>query len=99
MGTMGNGKSSAMKMRAVVRGGGGQLNYVEDWDTPGAPGAGQVLLKVSAAGINPVDYKAPASIVGKVVGLDVCGRVEAVGEGVDFKVGDCVYGTARGTLA
>lgn len=88
----------ANPMRAVVRE--SSLVFKEDYKTPSSPSKGEVLVKVGAAGINPVDYKAPKMLVGKVVGLDFAGTVEAVGEGVDnFKVGDVVYGTTRGSLA
>jgi NADPH:quinone reductase-like Zn-dependent oxidoreductase len=59
----------------------------------------QVFIRVLAASINPVDYKAPSFLVGKVVGLDLCGIVEAVGSDSPFLVGSRVYGTSRGTLA
>ena len=59
----------------------------------------QVFVKVLAAAINPVDYKAPKSIMGMVVGLDVCGIVQAVGTDSPFPIGSKVFGTAHGTLA
>ena len=62
----------------------------EDVPTP-EPGPGEMLVRVHAAGINPVDYKIrqggyPA--VGEddlpiTMGLDVSGVVEAVGDAVD----------------
>ena len=66
--------------------------------------AGEVLVRVHASSVNPVDYKvrtagpegiAPA--LPAVLGCDIAGEVVALGEGVsDFKVGDAVYGCAGG---
>lgn len=64
------------------------------------PGAGQVLVKVKAAAVNPVDWKIREGL-GKMFGLklplilgcEVAGTVEAVESSVqDFAVGDDVYG-------
>jgi NADPH2:quinone reductase len=53
---------------------------------PGAPGAGQVRIRVAAAGVNFIDtyfrsgaYPRPLPFV---VGLEGAGRIESVGEGV-----------------
>lgn len=60
--------------------------------------AGQVLVKVHAVGLNPVDYKLVEGGVDSwsfphVLGLDVAGEVVAVGEGVhDFQIGERVSG-------
>jgi NADPH2:quinone reductase len=66
--------------------------------------AGEVLVRVHASSVNPVDYKvrtagpegiAPA--LPAVLGCDIAGEIVALGEGVsDFKVGDAVYGCAGG---
>ncbi|KAG7344573.1 alcohol dehydrogenase [Nitzschia inconspicua] len=69
---------------------------VETVNVP-TPEEGEVLVKVHAAAINPVDWKLlngsfPGKKVGQGLGLDVCGTVVQVGPGVDtFKVGDEVY--------
>ncbi|HYH45747.1 MAG TPA: zinc-dependent alcohol dehydrogenase family protein [Thermoanaerobaculia bacterium] len=66
-------------------------------------GPGQVLVRVAAASLNPVDYKvrrrggaiAPEPPV--VLGCDAAGIVEAVGESVTgFAPGDRVYGCVGG---
>lgn len=63
-----------------------------------APGLGEVLVAVHAAGINPTDWKnraQPLTVTGLplVLGWDVSGVVEAVGPGVTlFKPGDEVFG-------
>jgi NADPH:quinone reductase-like Zn-dependent oxidoreductase len=61
---------------------------------------GEILLKVAASAINPVDWKMvdgsfPLQKKG-LVGIDVSGTIEEIGEGTktDFKVGDKVYGDA-----
>ncbi len=71
-----------------------------------APGKRELLIKVFAASINPVDYKLNSMPViglfqeGKTVGLDFCGEVLKVGYKVqNFKVGDHVYGFGNGSLA
>ena len=61
------------------------------------PGKGELLVKVKAAALNPVDWKMAAAgfLVSSypiVLGCDLAGVVEAIGDGVaDFKVGDAVY--------
>ncbi|WP_426623562.1 NADP-dependent oxidoreductase [Leifsonia sp. McL0607] len=68
------------------------------------PGPGQVLVRVLAAGLNPMDYKAyrseqTAARMGVTLpsgmGQDFAGFVEEVGEGaVRFQPGQAVLGTA-----
>ena len=63
-------------------------------------GSGNILVRVKAGAINPVDYKVNRLILGKVVGLDFSGIVEAVGANVTkFAIGDEIYGKAPGSLA
>ncbi|MEU4038917.1 NADP-dependent oxidoreductase [Streptomyces collinus] len=87
-------------MRAViVEQWGGPENLIEkDIERP-EPGLNEVLVRVHAAGVNPVDWKTRAS--GSVidwgtvpaVGWDVSGTVEAVGPGVSlYRPGDEVFG-------
>lgn len=72
-------------------------------DKPSA-GAGEVLVRIVASGVNPIDYKirtgqAPYAMpeLPAVLGTDLAGVVEAVGEGVTaFKAGDEVYGLTGG---
>ena len=74
----------------------------------------QVLVKVHAASANALDYRRFESqstfgrfmderllkAINTVLGADIAGRVEAVGSNVtQFKPGDAVFGTARGTFA
>ena len=55
-----------------------------------APGPGDVLVDVAAAGLNAADllqrrglYPAPPGVPADVPGLELSGRVVAVGDGVD----------------
>jgi NADPH2:quinone reductase len=72
------------------------------------PGPGQVVVRVKAAGVNPVDTYIRAGAHAQkpplpfTPGVDAAGDVEAVGEGVTrVAVGDRVYtsGTLTGTYA
>jgi NADPH:quinone reductase len=66
--------------------------------------AGQVLIRVEASGVNPLDlkiFKGEAAHAKQplpaILGIDVAGVVESIGSGVaDFKPGDEVYGMAGG---
>ena len=68
------------------------------------PQAGEVLVKVQASGVNPLDLKIKAGQapharhpLPAILGIDLAGVVEEVGPGVtDFRVGDEVYGMTGG---
>jgi NADPH:quinone reductase len=68
------------------------------------PGPGQVLVRIAASGLNPLDTKIRAGTAEHarhplplVLGIDMAGIVEAVGAGVEsFKPGDAVYGMTGG---
>ncbi|MFJ8082929.1 NADP-dependent oxidoreductase [Streptomyces sp. NPDC096205] len=87
-------------MRAVVvEQWGGPENLIEREVERPEPGLNEVLVRVHAAGVNPVDWKTRASGAliewgaVPVVGWDVSGTVEAVGPGVGvFRPGDEVFG-------
>lgn len=69
-----------------------------------APAAGEVLVRIHASGVNPLDTKIRAGqaehaqqALPAVLGMDLAGVVEAVGGGaVPFSVGDEVYGFTGG---
>src|SRR5882672_8229652 len=78
------------------------------------PGDDEVLLKVHAASVNPLDWRLMRGkpvfvrlIIGGLrkpkltrPGVDVAGQVEAVGKNVtQFKPGDEVFGACKGALA
>jgi NADPH2:quinone reductase len=95
-----------MKAIRVQQPGGPEVLKLDDVPDP-APGPGQVLIKVHAVGVNPVETYIRKGIYGWKVwpytpGADSAGVVEAVGEGVrKVKVGDRVYtaGSVTGTYA
>jgi NADPH:quinone reductase len=67
-------------------------------------GPRQVLVRIAASGINPLDLKIRMGLAGHaqtklpaILGIDMAGTVEAVGEGVTgFRPGDEVYGMTGG---
>ncbi len=80
-------------MQAIVQGEAGLS--LQTVDTP-RPKAGEVLIRVYAAGVNPVDWKRRWSVPGH----DAAGVVDSVGEGVTaFKIGDAVVARAPGAYA
>jgi NADPH:quinone reductase-like Zn-dependent oxidoreductase len=92
-------------MRAVLvtRYGGPEVLCPAEVERPSAIST-EVLVRVVAAGVNPVDCKTRrgegvARWVGPppfIPGWDVCGVVEATGYGVTrFKVGDMIFGMPR----
>lgn len=82
------------KMQAVEVGPGGVLS-VQTRPVP-QPGAGEVLIKVRAAGVNPVDWKSAGNRMGMVPGTDVAGVIDTLGSDVTgYKPGDPVMGFAR----
>ncbi len=101
-------------MKAIVytRFGPPEVLRLEDVEKP-APKENQVLIKVLAASANALDYRRfemPSAMgrlldqvllkaVGKVLGADISGRVEAVGADVkQFRPGDEVFGVSAGSL-
>ena len=86
-------------MRAVTVSRFGELPQVVNVPTPVA-GPGQVLIKLAAASMNPMDRKLasgewrPAPVVfPMILGIDGAGIVESVGEGTSrFVPGDRVFG-------
>lgn len=75
---------------------------LEERPTP-SPRACEVLIRVAASSVNPVDWKVRrfgpgiAPPLPAVLGCDLSGMIEAVGSDVAmFKSGDAVYGCAGG---
>ncbi|MGN6482260.1 zinc-dependent alcohol dehydrogenase family protein [Luteibacter sp.] len=95
--------TTASTMKALRLDTAGQPLTLATVDRPVA-GPGQVLVRIAAAGLNPLDAKIRAGQGGHarqpapaVLGIDMAGHVEAVGTGVeDFMVGDAVYGMTGG---
>ncbi len=89
-----------MKAIRVHKFGGSEELKLEEIPTP-QPAAGQVLVRIHAAGVNPYDtYMRAGTYAVKpplpyTPGSDAAGVIEAIGEGIKkVKVGDRVY-TAR----
>ena len=89
-------------MRAIRQRTLGRPEVLELTEVPRpAPGPTEVLVRVKAAGVNPVDWKTRAhgGFLGQppfTVGWDVAGVVEEVGAGVArFALGDRVFGMPR----
>lgn len=94
--------TSSSMLAALVDTNGGPFNLREI--ARPTPGAGEVLVRVAAAGTNPLDTKIRAGEAAHarhplpaVLGMDLAGVVEKVGPGVTrFAPGDEVYGFTGG---
>lgn len=85
---------------AVIREYGGlEVLRVEDMPAP-EPGGGEVLVRVRASSINPIDWKIRQGqlkwVQGwrfpRILGFDLCGEVVETGDsGSRFQIGDTVY--------
>ncbi|WP_416908791.1 MAG: SDR family NAD(P)-dependent oxidoreductase [Polymorphobacter sp.] len=80
------------------------LRIHEDWPEPPPPGAGEVMVEISAAALNFPDllmlsggYQFRPDLP-FVAGTEGCGRVVAAGDGVGLSVGARVIVSARGGL-
>ena len=68
---------------------------IQDLEPP-VPNKTEVLLRVRAASVNPLDWRLKSSRPG----VDVAGEVASVGASVtEFKPGDAVFGVAKGAFA
>lgn len=94
---------ATMKASRIHTYGAPDVMIYEDAPRPEAQ-TGELLVRVHAAGVNPVDYKTRMGngivrgpdILPLIDGWDVSGVVEAVGAGVTaFKPGDAVYSMVR----
>jgi NADPH2:quinone reductase len=89
-----------MKAMVLEEFGGPQNFQWKDWPTPEAK-QGEVLIRIRAISVNPVDYKMRAGHLPiplpDILGRDVAGTIEAVGEGVsEFNIGDDVFAVLFG---
>lgn len=99
-----NTEMTMMAVMALKQFGGVENFALESIPWPGA-GTGEVLVRVKAIGINPIDIKTrqgggqALALSGEepmILGWDVSGEVVEVGFGVkDFKEGDEVFGTVN----
>jgi len=96
-----------MKAVVVHKYGGPEVLKFEDYPDP-VPGAGEVLVRVAAASVNPLDYKRRAGLTDDyypihfpgLIGVDVAGTVVKIGPEVEgFSVGDQVFSMADNSYA
>jgi NADPH:quinone reductase-like Zn-dependent oxidoreductase len=96
-----------MKAIVVHQYGGPEVLKFEEYPDP-VPGPGEVLVRVAAASVNPIDYKRRAGLTKdfypmhfpSLIGVDMSGTVVKIGPGVaDFSVGDLVFAMADNTYA
>jgi NADPH:quinone reductase-like Zn-dependent oxidoreductase len=96
-----------MKAVVVRKYGGPEVLKFEDYPDP-VPGAGEVLVRVAAASVNPLDYKRRAGLTDDyypihfpgLIGVDVAGTVVKIGPEVEgFSIGDQVFSMADNTYA
>src|SRR3984957_6697646 len=96
-----------MKAIVVHQYGGPEVLKFEDYPDP-VPGSGEVLVRVAAASVNPIDYKRRAGLTKDfypmkfpgLIGVDMAGTVVKMGPGVEgFSVGDRVFAMADNTYA
>jgi NADPH:quinone reductase-like Zn-dependent oxidoreductase len=94
--------SATMKAVRIHSFGGPEVLQFEELDKP-EPSADEMLIRVHAAGVNPVDWKIREGLLKVrlpyIMGRDFSGVVEALGPDVrDFRTGDSVFGqVARGS--
>ena len=96
-----------MKAIVVHQYGGPEVLKFEDYPDPVA-GEGEVLVRVAAASVNPIDYKRRAGLTKDfyplkfpgLIGVDMAGTVVKVGPGVvTFTAGNRVFAMADNTYA
>jgi NADPH:quinone reductase-like Zn-dependent oxidoreductase len=96
-----------MKAIVVHQYGGPEVLKYEDYPDPVA-GQAEVLVRVAAASVNPIDYKRRAGLTKEfypikfpgLIGVDIAGTVVNIGPGVEgFSIGDRVFAMADNTYA
>jgi len=96
-----------MKAVVVHQYGGPEVLKFEDYPDP-VPGPGEVLVRVAATSVNPIDYKRRAGLTKDfypltfpgLIGVDLAGTILKGGPGVEgFSVGDKVFAMADNTYA
>jgi NADPH:quinone reductase-like Zn-dependent oxidoreductase len=96
-----------MKAIVVHEYGGPEVLKFEEYPDP-VPGRGEVLVRVAAASVNPIDYKRRAGLTKdfypmsfpSLIGVDMSGTVVKVGPGVEaFGPGNRVFAMTDNTYA
>jgi NADPH2:quinone reductase len=98
--------SGVMNALIIDSPGPNQVPRIEQVPVP-VPGPGQLLIRVQAAALNPLDLKIASGQVGlrrspNILGFDAAGSVDALGDGVErYRVGDLVLALTitNGSLA
>src|SRR4029077_4916411 len=99
MGGSAQNKSQTMKAIQLHNYGGPEVLNYEDTPRP-QPGEGEVLIRVHAATVNPIDWRVREGYMKDfwphkfplILGWDLSGVVEQLGRGASrFKIGDEVY--------
>ncbi|MGA9474984.1 MAG: NAD(P)-dependent alcohol dehydrogenase [Terriglobales bacterium] len=84
-----------MRAAVYVKGKSGKVLEIKDLEQP-VPKNNEVILRIRAASVNPLDWRMKR----QRPGVDVAGDVVAVGETVTrFKPGDAVFGACKGAFA
>ncbi|HEY2534363.1 MAG TPA: NADP-dependent oxidoreductase [Xanthobacteraceae bacterium] len=96
-----------MKAIVVNQYGGPEVLKFEEYPDP-VPGPAEVLVRVAATSVNPLDYKRRAGLLKDsypiqfpgIIGVDIAGTVLKIGPGVEgFSVGDRVFAMAADSYA
>ncbi len=96
-----------MKAIVVHQYGGPEVLKFDEYPDP-TPGASEVLVRVAASSVNPIDYKRRAGLTTDfypihfpgLIGVDMAGTIVKIGSGVEgFSVGDQVFAMADNTYA
>ena len=84
-----------MKAAIYTKRDSGKVLELVDLDAP-VPKKGEVLIKVRAASVNPLDWR----LKSHRPGVDLAGEVVSIGRGVSrFKQGEAVFGLGKGAFA
>ncbi len=84
-----------MKATVYIKTKSGKVLELKDLEQP-VPKDNEVVLRVGAASVNPLDWR----MKNERPGVDVAGEVIAIGKSVkQFKPGDAVFGLGRGAFA
>jgi NADPH:quinone reductase-like Zn-dependent oxidoreductase len=84
-----------MKAAVYTKSKAGKVLEIKDLEQP-VPKKNELLLRVRAASVNPLDWRMKP----RRPGVDVAGEVIAIGEAVAlFKPGDAVFGLCKGAFA
>jgi NADPH:quinone reductase-like Zn-dependent oxidoreductase len=97
--------SSSLTMKALILEAEARTANVRQISTP-SPGAGEVLIKVEAISLNPIDplyVEHPLASSGRTIGSDFAGKIDSLGPNIppagNLKIGDRVAGFLQGACS